>query len=209
MSNKQNQSKLIEKILQIVKEEEPETVEQLAQKVLGKDKSVAKAVIIDQILQLQSDGLIAFNEPENPPVREFSTYLRNRKAYWYWTVVFTAIITVLSILAIPDNVYPFVYIRYFFGVFFVLLLPGYSFIRMLFPEKRMPAVISKDMDFLLRLALGFGIGLALVPITGLALSFTPLGWNQASIVLTLFSFTSAFATLAVFREFESQLEDKP
>ncbi len=209
LSKKQNQKKLSQRILQTIKEEKPETVAQLVKSLLDKEKSFSRAEITDQIFRLQSEGLLVLKETENERVPQFSVYLRSARAYWFWATISIAVITVLLAFTIPENAYPLVYIRYGLGMIFVLLLPGYSFIRALFPAKLSFMKVSENMDSLLRFALGFGVSIGLIPITGLVLSFTPLGLYQTSIVLTLFSMTAVFATLAVAREFMYQLREKP
>jgi len=65
---------------------------------------------------------------------------------------------------IPEGTYPINYVRYLLGSLFVLFLPGYSFIKALFP--------TKDIDNIERIALSIGMSLALVPIIGLLLTLT-------------------------------------
>jgi uncharacterized membrane protein len=50
----------------------------------------------------------------------------------------------------------------------VLFFPGYVFITALFPEK-------KELDNLERLALSLGLSIAIVPLIGLLLNYTPWG----------------------------------
>jgi uncharacterized membrane protein len=53
------------------------------------------------------------------------------------------------------------------GLAMVLFLPGYTLIAALFPEK-------EDLDGIERVALSFGLSIAVVPLMGLGLT-TPLG----------------------------------
>ena len=57
-----------------------------------------------------------------------------------------------------------VYARYLLGSLFVLFLPGYTFIKALFP--------AKQLDSIERTALSIGMSLALVPMIGLLLNYT-------------------------------------
>lgn len=60
------------------------------------------------------------------------------------------------------------YLRYVFRGLLILYLPGYSLIEFLYPKK-------KDLEILTRIALSIGLSLAIVPLTGLALNYTPFG----------------------------------
>lgn len=57
-------------------------------------------------------------------------------------------------------------LRIIFGIPLVLFLPGYALIAALFPGKN-------DLDTIERIALSFGLSIAIVPLIGLALNFTP------------------------------------
>ena len=54
------------------------------------------------------------------------------------------------------------------GLLLVLFLPGYSLIAALFPGRG-------DPDGIERIALSFGVSIAVVPLIGLALNYTPFG----------------------------------
>jgi len=82
------------------------------------------------------------------------------------------------------------------GAIFVLFLPGYTFIRALFPEK--------ELDNIERTALSMGMSLALVPITGLILNYTPWGIRTTPVTLSLLALTTIFATAAITREHQTK-----
>jgi uncharacterized membrane protein len=52
-------------------------------------------------------------------------------------------------------------------------LPGFTFIKALFPAEVPIKTSSENMDTIERVALSFGMSLALVPIVGLILNYTP------------------------------------
>jgi len=54
------------------------------------------------------------------------------------------------------------------GLALVLLFPGYTLISALFPK-------AKDLDVIERVALSFGLSIAIVPLIGLILNYTPWG----------------------------------
>lgn len=67
---------------------------------------------------------------------------------------------------------------------------------------------SKNLDSIERIALSVGMSLALVPITGLIVNYTPYGMRLTPIVLSLLILTIAFATAGIIREHKSQLMKK-
>jgi len=177
-------------ILQLIKSEKLESVEQLVKLVQQKFHSSDKE-ILKRILYLQTAEEIALNE--KPDMREkFSPYLISNKAGWYWATVLSAVVTVVLVFKIPENTYPLVYARYFFGSFFVLLLPGYALIRTLYPAKR--------LDNIERVGLSIGLSIALVCLDAFILNFTPWKITVLSITLTLSCLTVIFATIALLHE---------
>ncbi|MDS0475724.1 DUF1616 domain-containing protein [Natrinema sp. 1APR25-10V2] len=104
------------------------------------------------------------------------------------------------------------------GLAFVLFVPGYAFIAALFPEAgASPAVdgeASSDepetgwgtsltardgIDGLERVALSFGLSIAIVPLIGLVLNFTPWGIRLVPILLAVSAFTLIATTVAAER----------
>ncbi len=192
-----------EKILQAVERHNPKTVKQLVEIVLDEDDSISEEDVVEQVIQLESKGLIVFKEKEEPALRNVLAYVRSPKSYWYWVTLSLALITAIAAFAISQDVYPLIYVRYFLGLIFVLWLPGYSFIRALFPKLPIKSS-SRELDPMVRAVLSIGINLALVPIIGLILNYTPWGLQFVPTVVSLLAFTAVFATVAITREYYSQ-----
>lgn len=74
----------------------------------------------------------------------------------------------------------------------ILFLPGYCLIAALFPGDR-------DLDYLERFALSFGLSIAVVPLIGLALNFTPWGIRLVPVAVSLAIFCLAMIPLAHYR----------
>jgi uncharacterized membrane protein len=74
----------------------------------------------------------------------------------------------------------------------VLFVPGYALIAALFPGKA-------DLDGIERLALSFGLSIAVVPLIGLALNYTPWGIRLDPILTSLVLFTLAMTAAAHYR----------
>jgi len=87
----------------------------------------------------------------------------------------------------------------------VLLLPGYALVAALFPERfRLETVAGPDgdeevrqgIDALERVALSLGLSIAVVPLLGLGLNFTPWGIRLAPILAALSLFIGAALVVA-------------
>ncbi|NLA39706.1 MAG: DUF1616 domain-containing protein, partial [Methanomicrobiales archaeon] len=84
------------------------------------------------------------------------------------------------------------FLRILFGVAMVLFIPGYALIAALFPAR-------DDLDGIERVALSFGLSIAVVPLIGLALNYTPWGIRLDPILASLTIFTLAMAAVAWYR----------
>lgn len=74
----------------------------------------------------------------------------------------------------------------------ILFLPGYCLIAVLFPR-------DSDIDLIERIALSFGLSIAVVPLIGLVLNFTPWGIRLEPIVVSLTYFTLMMILAAHYR----------
>ncbi len=83
-------------------------------------------------------------------------------------------------------------VRLLLGLLLVLFLPGYSLIAALFPGQ-------DDLDGIERIALSFGLSIAVVPLLGLALNYTPFGIRLIPTLIVLSVFTVSLATIAHLR----------
>ena len=92
-------------------------------------------------------------------------------------------------------------IRIILGLPLVLFLPGYSLIATLFPRK-------DDLDGIERIALSFGLSIAIVPLLGLALNYTPFGIRLSPVLIVLSIFTVSLAIGAYVRRSMIPEEDK-
>jgi uncharacterized membrane protein len=74
----------------------------------------------------------------------------------------------------------------------ILFIPGYCLIAALFSNEG-------DLDLIERIALSFGLSIAVVPLIGLGLNFTPWGIRLDPIVISLAIFTLAMVLIAQYR----------
>ena len=91
--------------------------------------------------------------------------------------------------------------RFILGLPLVLFLPGYSLIATLFPRK-------DDLDAIERVALSFGLSIAITPLLGLALNYTPFGIRLSPILIVLSVFTISLALGAYVRRSMIPEEDR-
>jgi len=194
-------------IIEIIKEKKPQTVEQLLS--LAKERlQIPEQKIIETILRLQSEGKMTLLKQQPPAPSKLTTYLKTEQTHWYWITIAIAILTAAVVFTISEDFYPWVYVRYVLGTIFVLWLPGYSFIKALFPTQ-VPIKTSKEsLDTIERIALSLGMSLALVPIVGLLLNYTPWGIRLTPIVLSLLALTIVFSTVAIIREHQVIMKAK-
>jgi hypothetical protein len=192
---------LTETILEITAQNKPATVNQLVE--LVKEKTPASnQEILDAIIKLQNEGKLQLGTPPQQALT-MSTYLETAAARWYWITMALTIATVIVVFTVPENAFPLVYVRYVLGAIFILWLPGYAFIKALFPVKLPIKFADKGLDTVERIALSLGMSLALVPITGLLLNYTPWGIRITPITLSLTALTLTFATVAMIREHQT------
>jgi len=110
------------------------------------------------------------------------------KKHWdLLTIIILSLVLDLLIFYAPDSL-----LRKALGLVFVLFFPGYVFITALFPNR-------KELDNLERLALSFGLSIAIVPLIGLGLNYTPWGIRVKPILVSLTVFNVIFALIAVYR----------
>lgn len=114
-------------------------------------------------------------------------------------LVFLATILCVIFVTIPKlNETP---VRIVLGLLFILFLPGYSLIAALFPKK-------DDLDGIERLALSFGLSIAVTPLIGLLLNYTPFGIRLTPILLSLSIFTVAMIIIAFMRRIRIVEEER-
>jgi uncharacterized membrane protein len=116
-------------------------------------------------------------------------------------------------------------IRVVLGLPFVLFVPGYAFIAALFPEASSePATETGEsaadeseteseperqgIDGIERVALSFGLSIALVPLVGLVLNFTPFGIRLLPIIVSLSGLVVVLTVIAGRRRLDLPPEER-
>jgi uncharacterized membrane protein len=137
-------------------------------------------------------GELELRDP-NPPRTLKDMILNPAYTTWYWAVVALVAVT-LAVIPLTDAIGVLKYARYVLGTVYVLLLPGYATVEALYPEER-------SLKPLERLALSIGLSLAIVPLIGLALNYTPLGIRLWPVTIAIALYTLTTATIALYRKY--------
>ncbi len=95
-----------------------------------------------------------------------------------------AILLIIIIAFLPSNV-----LRIIVGLPLVLFFPGYTLLAALFPRRN-------ALDSIERVALSFGLSIAVVPLIGLILNYTPLGIRLYPILISLTIFIVVTSLIA-------------
>jgi hypothetical protein len=179
-------------LVDVIGQEHPETLEEVV-KLAHLRFSESDEAIMERVLRLESQGKVFFERAPATVPSSLMKYFFSGWAVWFWVVFGLASAASVMVFVVPEDAFPLVYARYVFGSVFVLFLSGYSLIKVLFS--------SKELDNIERFALSIGLSLALVPIVGLLLNYTPWGIRATPVTLSLLGLTLVFSSAAVVRDF--------
>jgi len=147
--------------------------------------------VLREVYEEVSRGVVELVDP-SPPLGLAGYLARLDYSLWFWSTLTLSSATLLLVyfsLAHPA----LTVLRYVFGSLFVLYLPGYVLVQALYPSER-------ELSPLERLALSIGLSLAVVPLLGLLLNYTPWGIRLTPVALTLYAFTVSVGVLAAYRK---------
>ena len=188
-------------IIETIKEQKPESLRQLLTFVKNKSNSSEEELFLI-VQDLEDNEEIQFNEVVFH--QSISSFAFSSQALWFWIVLFLAIFAFFSVFVIPADSGVLIYARNFFGLIFVWYLPGYSLFKIIFPIGVPVKTSSKALDIIERIVLSLSLSLAVTPMVGLVLYYTPWGLNLVVVTLSLFVVTVVFATSAVLREYRAK-----
>jgi hypothetical protein len=109
-----------------------------------------------------------------------------------WLVAMSTAATLLSIYILPESI-PWSIVRIIAGGVFVLFVPGYALVQLLFPKK--------EMDLIERVAFSIGLSLAVVPLVGFLLNYSPWGIRLDPIVVSISLLSIVLAFASVYRKY--------
>jgi len=116
--------------------------------------------------------------------------MKTRRDTDLWLIDILTILLILIITFSPTSI-----ARIILGLPFLLFFPGYILIAALFPRKG-------DLGGVERIALSFGLSIAVVPLIGLILNYTPWGIRLYPILISLTVFVLAMSGVAWHRRKE-------
>lgn len=166
-----------------------ESVERVVEVLMGYGLSYVEASRIVYCMVEEGDVLLRDTDPPGGLGEFFLSWY----SAWFWVVVGFQVLVGLSVFVFPQVV-PWVYVRYVSGAVYVLYVPGAVFIEMLYPKR-------DELEDLERFALGVGLSLALVPLVGLVLNYTPWGIRLNPIFGGLALMVGVFSVAAVYRKY--------
>ena len=164
----------------------PQLVDKLVKGKGLKPKDATKTVYV-----MWKKGQLELSQA-NPPSTPIS-YVFSFENLWFWALTALVAFTVTTVFTV--NLSPLLYVRYALGGIFVLFLPGAMLITALYPR-------GGEIDGLEKVALSIGLSLAIVPLVGLALNYTPWGITLTPIMLTLAVFAEVMGIAASMRKFQ-------
>ncbi len=165
------------------------TVEELVDKLV-KDKGLKTQDVTRAVYITWKKGDVQLSET-NPP-SQLSGYIFHLENLWFWGV--TALVAFTLSIVFLVNASPLLYLRYALGGIFILFLPGAMLVTALYPR-------GGELDELERFALSVGLSLAIVPLVGLALNYTPWGITLTPIMVSLALFAEIMGVVAFVRKF--------
>jgi hypothetical protein len=192
-------------LLRLVEDTKPESVSQLVT-LLSEHLQISEEQALDEIMSLETEGKIKFISQPLPSPSKISSYLETSQANWYWMATIFALLTLISVFLIPENLQPLSYMRNTLAVIFIVYFPGYTLIKALFPVEA-PIKISKEkFDQIERFVLSIAMSLVVVPIVGLLLNYTPLGIGLVPMTLAIFAFSMVFSAAGLIREHRAKMK---
>jgi len=127
--------------------------------------------------------------------RRFHLEIRERP-YDLVVCIALAMILVALVVFVGDSL-----IRQILGLVFILFLPGYAATAALFPE-------NDQIDTIERVALSFGLSIAIVPLIGLGLNFTPWGIRLNPILAAVSAFIVGASLAAWYRRTRLPVDER-
>ncbi|MFX0079051.1 MAG: DUF1616 domain-containing protein [Candidatus Hermodarchaeota archaeon] len=163
-----------------------------------KTKGVPESVTMRMIKGLAQEGHVLLNLPGSSeetvmtPVSGWFEYLGSTLALDLWLTLVLLILGLVTTLLIPTYLWPIVVLRWIFGGLLLVLVPGFAFVRALFPFERF-------IDRWERLALSCGLSIALAVLVGFGLNFTPWGITLVPTAIVLTGITLVSILIATYR----------
>ena len=163
------------------------TINQLVEAV-SRETGLPKSRVAYEVYLMWKRGELSI---EHEPPENAVMFLASVDGVWYWITLAITLASLIVVMLIKGG--PLIPIRYLLGAISVLFMPGYSMVEALYPR-------GDEMAPLERLALSIGLSLAVVPLIGLMLNYTPWGIKLIPVVASNTALTIALLTAAALRK---------
>jgi uncharacterized membrane protein len=111
------------------------------------------------------------------------------------------VVIIVSLVSVPLAIFGGGVVQIALGLIFALFFPGYTLLAALFPKR-------DDLDGVQRLALSFGLSIAVVILIGVFLNYTPWGIRLYPVVVSLLALIITMSGVAWYRRRRFSLEQR-
>lgn len=169
---------------------EPAETEELTPSEAAKEDTLRKLRTIGTSVKTDSEIVAESEIVEEREIKKTPPTIKPRN--YHLDIILVAAITLLTVAFVLIPPLNKTFVRTILGIILVLFIPGYTLIAALFPK-------WGDLDGIERAALSFGLSIAVTPLIGLALNYTPWGIRLDPILISLTIFTLAMCAIAFLR----------
>jgi hypothetical protein len=202
MEKKSANAKILETIIvETLKEEKPQTTQELLSLVIQKTQAPLSQVT-EVLLKMENRNQISFTRTQSTVPLTLKSFIFSYQAIWFWLSITFCIITILALL-LPLNTPVALYISSGLSAVFILFLPGLSLSKTLFPT-HIALIAGENTEALERVVISLGLSLALVPIAAAILNFSPWGIRLIPLAASLLLFTVGFSIAGLLRDYQEK-----
>lgn len=181
-------TKIRQSVLKVLREDKPDSVEQLV-KLVKQETKLSENIITVQILSMQNEGKVKLSKRSDTPKNVKSLF--SFRLMWYWALLILMGLIVVVIFYLPEDFGSEFYLRQFIGAFFVLFAPGFAIIQTLYPKK--------ELDSIAKISLSIATSMGIVSLTAFLLNFSPWTITLETLVTSISFIILLFATVGVLR----------
>jgi uncharacterized membrane protein len=195
-----SEEQILADIIRLIKTKSFENAKELVDEIekcfgLTEDKTMSILMDLEKEHRIRFDSIDFSSEKR---VTHSRTCIFSNKFTWFW-VSLSMITTGLITIFLPTSP-PFIYMRYIFCFFFPFFLPGYLFVKALFPNVMHSKLSSTTLE-VERLILIIGLSLTIISFLAIILNYTPWGVQITSLTLGVLLITIVCAIIAFARQF--------
>ena len=187
-------------IMNIIIKEKPKSVKETVD-LIQQHRTFAEETIINVLLELENERMLSFIVQSQFEPQSAKSYIFSLKAVWYWITIFLAFAFATVITVASGS--PYLYARVVLSAAFLLFLPGYAILKILFASELKIKLAEKSLDSTERIILCVGLSLAVTLMVGLILNYLPWGINLVPVTVSLITLTVAVSTIALITDFYS------